>query len=358
MPAPIYRYDLDPTGTSPNNLVQDEIISLSNNQLRVAVPKYGPVFAESIVIYDNNDNTLLIKDVDYKYVELIQSATNKFGKEIIAAVLITNQTVSSEIRISYQVLGGLYQLDDTAIASLYDSFLNDTRGVDWSNVLNKPLTFPPSLHQHLLQDIYGFEPVIVSLERIRNAIAATDLPAYQAMVDWVNSRVELATHDDIKSGNDNQHLVTMERLIQALQEFNFNSITVDPLITTAVDGQQLTFNVRSSNLLNNTVLYWTIQHVGTSPSDFNATSGIINMVNNRGTFIVPLADNVNRSEAPEEFSILIRKNGVDGFIVAKLPNITIAGHGGAPIIDLKVACCLYNPAINITPFSMYVTREY
>jgi len=358
MPIPVYRYLLDPTGLSPNNKVLGEVRVLENLEKRAVVPKYGPIFSESLKIYDNLTNTLLIKGTDYKLLELVQSASAKFGKEIIAAMLITNINISNEIRLEYQVLGGLYQFDDTAISNMYDTFLNDSRGVDWENVLNKPLLYPPSLHNHLLEDIYGFEPVIVSLERIRNAIATTDLPAYKTLVDWVNSRVELSTFDDIHLGNSNTNLVTNERLIQALQEFNFNSITIDPVITAAGEGDNLTFNLVTTNLPNNTVLYWSIGHIGTDATDFNMTSGVIQVVNNRASFNVSLADNTGTGEQQEEFTIYIRKNGIDGHILAKTPNIILPAHGGLPFIDLKVACCIFNPSVTISPESFYLTREY
>lgn len=358
MITPVFRYPLDPTGVNPDNKVVGELVTLESHPNRAAVPKYSPIFADNLVIYDDLTNQPLIRDTDYKLLELVQSATSKFGKEIVAAILITNSNISNTIRIDYQVLGGLYQFDDTAVLNLYNTYLNDNRGIDWSTVLNKPLDFPPSLHQHLLADIYGFEPVIVALERIRNAIAISDLPAYRVLVDWVNSKVQISTHDDIHLGSSNTNLVTNERLLQSLNEFNFNTILLDPLVTTVTDGGMLSFNLRTTNLVNNSVLYWTISHIGTDSADFATTSGIINIVNNRGVFNVQMVPNLLVGEAAEEFVIEIRKNGVAGYVLLRSPVITITAHGAIPYMDLKVACCLFNPSIQIDPNSYYLVKEY
>ncbi len=359
MSTPIFRYQLDPTGTNPDNKVVGELITLDNFQNRAGVPSYGPIFAESLLIYDNVTNQPLVRDTDYKLLELVQSATGKFGKEIVAAFLIINSNISSTIRLDYQVLGGLYQFDDTAVTNIYNTFLNDGRGIPWVDVLNKPLEFPPSLHNHLLADIYGFEPVVVALERIRNAIAISDLPAYRVLVDWVISKIQLSTLEDIQLGNSNQNLVTNERLIQSLQEFNFNTILLDPLITSVVDGGSLTFNLRTTNLPNNTVLYWTISHIGTSNSDFTTTSGVINIVNNQGNFTVQLAPTPLVGEIAEGFAIDIRKTSITGFSLLRSPVVTIGAHsGGLPVIDLKMACCLFNPNIQINADSYFLIKEY
>jgi hypothetical protein len=185
---PLHRYALDPTGQDTNNTVNGEVRTLPVSQVRAIAPMYAPFYTESLAIYDNGTNRLLVRGVDYKIVDLLQEATLRYGKEIAQLILVVNPTVGSEIRINYQVLGGFYQGNIHGIEELYNTFLADNRPVDWAQVLNTPPAYPPTLHRHLLEDVYGFESLVVALERIRNAIIVSDVPAYEALIEWVHSR--------------------------------------------------------------------------------------------------------------------------------------------------------------------------
>lgn len=189
MPTTLVRYPLDPTGINPDNLVIGELKTLTLAQVRASAPTYGPFFTESIVIYDNVSNTPLVRGTDFICADLLQEATLRYGKEIAQIILIINPTVSNQLRLNYQVLGGLYQNNAQAIADMYQSVMTDDRPVDWINVLNKPTTYPSTLHNHFLEDIYGFEKVVVALERIRNAIVLSDVPAFEAFLDYVKQQL-------------------------------------------------------------------------------------------------------------------------------------------------------------------------
>lgn len=192
MALPVFRYPLDPTGENPDNLVVREPHQLSKKSnptfVRVACPLYGPFFAESLVILDASNGRQLVKDIDYKTTDLLQDPTLSFGKEISQFIVITNGEVSDEIEISYQVLGGNYQNDATAVQHVFETFLNDDRTVDWSNVGNKPATYPPSLHLHLLQDIINFGPLVVAINSLRDAKMLNNTPMFEALVRWASDR--------------------------------------------------------------------------------------------------------------------------------------------------------------------------
>lgn len=190
MSTTLVRYPLDPTGINPDNLIIGEVRQLTLAQVRATAPIYGPFFTDSVVLHDNISNRPLVRGTDYLCADLLQEATLRYGKEIAQIILIINPDVNNEIRMNYQVLGGLYQNNAQAIADMYQSVMTDDRPVDWTNVLNKPPTFPPTLHNHFLQDIYGFESVVVALERIRNAIVLSDVPAFEAFLAYVKQKLQ------------------------------------------------------------------------------------------------------------------------------------------------------------------------
>lgn len=357
MPLPIVRYPLDPTGLNPDNRVVGEVHTLNARPIRALAPTFGPFYAESLVVHDDSTNQLLVRGQDYQIVELLQEATVKFGKEICELVLILNQAVSSTIRISYQVLGGLFQNNASAVINMYETYINDNRPVDWLNVLNKPLQYPPTLHNHLLQDVYGFEPVVIALERIRNAIILSDVPAFEALIEWVKARTQIVTEQEIIDGSPSNKLMTLERMLFALDQFNFNAITITPTSQSLQQGDVITVQLSTTNLQDNTVLYWTIQHLGTQPNDFGGTSGIINIMGNRGQFNISIGTNV-QTEPDEHFKIQIRKNSPTGFVLAETSLFTIGGHIGFDYEGMLMNCCCYNPEINFDPVSYFYLDSY
>ena len=260
MPFPLIRYPLDYTGVSVNNKIVDEVKLLeSNKRYRVASPTYGPFFAESFILYDDDTNRLLVRGVDYNFAELLQEASIKTGKEIYNLVIVDTSLVSANIRYTYQVLGGNFLFNAQAIVDMYETFSNDERPVNWDNVLNKPDTYNPTLHNHYISDVYGFEPLVSVLDRIRNAIVLSDVPAFEDLIVYVNSRaLAAATEQDIDNGIGVNKVITLEKLLYALKKFNFNSMTMSPSKAFLIPNVQQTYNVTTTNIDDNTTLYRTI----------------------------------------------------------------------------------------------------
>ncbi len=326
MPPPLIRYQIDYTGISINNKIVDEVKTLlSDKRYRAAVPTYGPFFAESFVIYDNSDNRLLVRGVDYNFAELLQEASIKTGKEIYKLVIVDTSVVSSEVRYTYQVLGGYYQYNAEAIINMYETFVNDNRPVDWVNVLNKPLYFNPTLHNHYISEIYGFERLMSAIEGIRNAIVLSDVPAFQEVIDYVNRRaLPPVTQNDIDVGLPVNKVITLEMLLYALKKFNYNSMTLSPSKTFLSPNVQQTYTLNTTNIDDGTSLYWTIENITTSDNDFSQINGIIYVYDNKCTFtLVPQVTSI--TENNESFRIQIRRNSVSGPIIFTSNVMTILG---------------------------------
>lgn len=252
MPSPIIRYPLDMTGINPDNFVSGEIKTLAVRPIRAAVPSYGPFFNDdTLVVFDHTTGVQLVKNTDYKVSGLLQEATFKTGKEICEVILITNTNVSNQIRINYQTLGGLYQSNSTNLKNLWDTILQDSRPVDWESVFDKPYEFPPSLHNHLLSDLYGFEPLVAAIERLRTALILGDVPAFELVLEQVRQlRQEfidldlsgkqdtLVSGDNIKSINGQSILGAGDLILQTTD----NGDKQDKLISS--------FNIKTINGLS------------------------------------------------------------------------------------------------------------
>ena len=274
MPIIPVLYPLDPTGLSPTNLVVGEVINLTVNQIRGATPLYGAFFTESAVVFDNTTGVQLVRGSQYQFVELLQEATQMYGKEICAVILILDHTVSSAIRVNLQMLGGHWQSNYAAVTQLYETVIQDNRPVDWLSLLNKPLQFNPALHQHLLQDVYGFEAVVYALERVRSAIVLSDVPAFEGLATWVTNQLVLSNTNLSNHFNNvaNPHHVSavqvglgnVENLIVATSTEMINElpiagsttrkyITLDNLIlwkATALAGTVAGMNIHIASVAN------------------------------------------------------------------------------------------------------------
>jgi hypothetical protein len=355
--APLIRYALDPTGINPDNAVTGEVRDLNTVQVRAVVPKYGPFFTQNFQIWDHGTNRLLVKGVDFVIVELLQEATLRFNKEIAQLVLIINTAVSPQVRMNYQVLGGYYQNNADGLVALYEAVMADNRGVDWPNVLNKPTEYPPALHQHMLSDVIGFEPVVVALERIRNAIVLSDVPAFEALMDWVRGRGLSPEEFDAGTGLDK--FITFQTLLHAIQTTSFNSISIDPPLASVSVGKTYQIKLASTNLPNNTALFWTIEHGTTDNTDFSTTAGLVKMVRNRGSFY--LSASMSDGELSKKFSVAIRSQSTDGPIIAMLQDVTLKGitvvSDENSDIQILTACCISEPQIKINAKSMFLIGD-
>lgn len=371
MTNPLMRYALDPTGLNPNNLVIGEVHTLAAVQTRAIAPLYGPFFSDTIVVYDHGNSVLLTKNLDYHCVHLLQDASLTFGKEVCQMILITNKAVSDQVRLNYQVLGGYYQNSSQAVVDVYNTFLNDRRPVDWEKgILNKPLTYTPSSHMHLLEDVVGFGPLVVALERIGQAVTLSNIPAYQALVDWVVAfNKSFATEQEILDlQSTSEKMVSLDGLKLAAQKWNFNAITFRPNARKVRLGSTVTFSLSCTNFIPNEQLYWEVVNGsgvdGTEDSMFVSKTGMVPIINQVASFIVS-SKRGSKSYGNRKFHVRLRRNSQTGPILAeyfdvmlvnkdpRLDNTYLTLNGGL----WEHVCCLSEPGMTPSAEACYLVRE-
>lgn len=244
--------DLDPTGTNVSNRIVAEPHSLSDRPTRSIAPKYGAFFGDSVTIQDGAYS--LVRGQDFQIVELHQEATLKYGKEICSVILIINSAISSNVAVTYQALGGHYAFSDKTIADLYQSVITDNRPVDWSNIFNKPTEFNPAIHRHLLDDVYGFEPIVDYLERIKRAIT---LGQSGVVLEIVNSLLSKFKCSELPAVLPSNKLVQYDALLYFLSRRKIlNNIWVDKKECTWYKGNSYTVEVDTSGYPVGTQLHW------------------------------------------------------------------------------------------------------
>lgn len=218
---PLIRYPEDLTGVNPDNRILNEIHTISpytsSRPRRIVIPNFRPFFTDTtyLKLYDLGSSTPLIplvKDADYKCVELSEEASIQSGKEVCHSIIIENIHVSEQIAVSYQTIGGLYTNDTSNLVSLLNTGLNDTRPVPWQNLLGKPFEYEPLPHVHHLRDVVGYSPLVVALERLQTAITLSNNPAFENLVEYVRREIVNHTHADIIQLIEEQNQISMARL--------------------------------------------------------------------------------------------------------------------------------------------------
>lgn len=190
MTSPIaIKYPLDLTGINPNNLVINEPQTLLDNPNRAIVPNYGPYYTKGLIITDTATGQQLTRYTQYVCAQLIQDVSLETGLEVMGVIVITDPSVSDNILITYQVVGGDYSYSTDALIQMLDALQIDDRSVSWGQILGAPNQFPPTQHLHDIGDTYGWEYVVDALESVKQAILTGDQAAIDNMKAYIDAGV-------------------------------------------------------------------------------------------------------------------------------------------------------------------------
>lgn len=190
----VIQLPLDPTGSSPDNLVENEPHELiANRTYRAIAPLQGAFYAKSLKVYDGN--TLLTDGTNgtpeqYYACEMYELPSDRYGAEIDAIIIIKDPTVSNNVSISYQALGGPYGTSAQAIIQQIEALGLDARPLAWGDIVGKPSELTPAKHLHDLGDVYGFEFVVHALDRIRDAIEIGDQASHDAIYRYIDAAID------------------------------------------------------------------------------------------------------------------------------------------------------------------------
>ena len=177
---------LDPTGIATTNLIPNEPVTLIQHKTRVFAVQYGAFFADSLVVVDTASGNTLTRD-QYYAAEMYELPSAEYGAEICCIVVVTDQNVGNSLSVTYQALGGLYGTSQQAIVDQINALSNDGRPVAWGDIIQKPTGFTPTKHLHDIGDVYGFEYLVSSMDRIAAAINLGDAFSHDAIYQYIDN---------------------------------------------------------------------------------------------------------------------------------------------------------------------------
>lgn len=179
-------YPLDYTGVLPTNTIMNEPVTWPSDKVSVFSPLYAPFNRANIAIVDK-DSYKVLSPNQYKLFNVCEPATvlAPAGVAFYHTVLITDKTVSRNLTVSYQTVGGKYCTGYDAIVNMIKMMANDNRDVDWSNIVNMNDSLSRSPHIHSLANTLGWEYVVNQLSQIVMAILAGDQVKKQEVIAYI-----------------------------------------------------------------------------------------------------------------------------------------------------------------------------
>ncbi len=225
--ADVLKYALDPSGTLVDNRVLNEVHTLElGKSLRAVAPLEGAFFVSSMKIKNVATEKYLTPHLDYYFLELYETLTLKYGKEIAGLVIIRDSTIGGDISLEYQVVGFEYNRNNKATEDIINAKQETILArPEWAEI-HEPLFFLPSPLIHELGTNFGFEYLSYALERLRSAILNSENSSYDYILNKIKEFINGITplldryFDDVLSATIrdyrnqlNKKLANLEKVI-------------------------------------------------------------------------------------------------------------------------------------------------
>lgn len=189
MAIEIKKYPLDLTAEAKSNYIDSERKEINDTLDFLITLNLGIFYAKKLVIQSVNENRILELNTDYVLNYLSDEVTIRSGNAAYSLIIITNQTIRGSLLISYQAVGGQYTKLDSAMIAAIDQINSIESKVKWDSIVNKPLTYPPSGHVHIADDIVGTEQIVQSIDALAGAVQGLHPDTVNQLVDIINSKV-------------------------------------------------------------------------------------------------------------------------------------------------------------------------
>lgn len=157
------RYPLDLTGNHPDNRVMAEVHSITPQE-RIFNVMAGAFYTESVQITYLGDQ--LKAHEDFRFHRVVEDAIRQSGKDVAMLIEITDKSVSGDIEVRYQAVGGEFQNIHESLVDMLENYKHDARGTFYKDIIEKPRFFEPVRHLTSIYDIYGLNPITGPLNEL------------------------------------------------------------------------------------------------------------------------------------------------------------------------------------------------
>lgn len=316
------RYEFDKSGTNPNNLVSGESHVLSDRLKRVFMPKHAHFYCQSVVIRDKKTGSIVPK-TSYSFDDESETIAMLTGKAAASIIIIHDSTVSKNITIDYQVVGGQYSsVDVKALVNRLNNIDLDNRPVSWNNIFNKPKAYNPTEHLHPLWQTFGYENLVYVVERLVQATLTGDEASHTVIWNEINQlKTQMGQGIDTSDliNQINQRLGSLDTYTRGEIDAKDQSIREACINDVNVLGGRLTNTETNVQNINNSI---------------NGISGEINQLKATDTDInesitrlrTDLNEHINNRNNPHQVTAAdvgtLTTNQINGLVNTKIGELT------------------------------------
>lgn len=188
-----FSYPYNPNGDREDCKIRGEIcnLTLTNGEdYQFIIPKYSPFFEKGLSVKSLDKNKDLEINVDYILTHKFKSANEYLNQKIFGSITFLDKDLSGEIELSYMTLGGDFTNKDSLALEQLVANLTGHRTVKWEDILDKPVSFPPSPHVHTPGEIMDMNDVIASLDTIAELLRGDTHPDHRHTMDQIDGLLD------------------------------------------------------------------------------------------------------------------------------------------------------------------------
>jgi hypothetical protein len=127
--------NFDSTGIASTNLIPGEIHDVDLNLGSAVITEQGLFYAQSLVVRSLPSNTLLHHGVDYIFVGFSLNITSKVNLEVYAGIALINQSLTGQVTLQYQAVGGMEGDSSDLIYQLLQLLKNPPTTLQFEDIL-------------------------------------------------------------------------------------------------------------------------------------------------------------------------------------------------------------------------------
>lgn len=204
-------YVLDLTASLAANYVENTYLRPQEGVWMFAMDG-GAFYTKDLIVKNSFDGRELEPLTQYRSLHTVSAAVLQSGKEVNAVIVITDNTVN-QISVKRRIVGGpIYSVIGSDVQAIIDqSKIDALDSTAWGQVIGEPRQYPPEMHTHYEEDVYGFESAIFVLNKIRDAISSGDSGVFGMFYQYIDRQiVALNTKVDTELANLQDRLTELQ----------------------------------------------------------------------------------------------------------------------------------------------------
>lgn len=177
----VTQFQFDPTGINPNNLISNELHSLTEanfNDFYFVIPDNAPFYTNnlSITLKESNGNiTYLTENIDYLLGLPYYGLSRATGLPVYGAITFSSSLSSGSVSITYQTVGGQFITNNTDLYTALAQLGYNPLIAMFDQISNVPPTLPPVSHDQSLNTIMGMDQLVASINNLSQSVASQEI---------------------------------------------------------------------------------------------------------------------------------------------------------------------------------------